>query len=216
MVLYYDSREDHTIGLLTKTCPSGQTCTPFGQFFESRLPVPDAGLPGPFAGFLSDTGLFRRRTLDVRKTEADPRASPQFGPSVRVSNYSYGTSAAYNASLGLPSDSIVQLQFNPENLRMFALGTLPFIGDYIDYVGPLLSPNGNGWSFVAPSNTQVARAVWRGLHARQQIGQVRHRVADARVEPHRRGRQALGRRRCVVLYVRRRPRGFPGWRTPNR
>jgi hypothetical protein len=160
MVLFYDSREDHTIGLLTKTCPSGQTCTPFGQFFESRRPVPDAGLPGPFPGFLSDTGLFRRRTLDVRTTEADPGASPQFGPSVRVSSYSYGTSAAYNASLGLPSDSIVQLQFNPENLPMFALGTRSFIGDYIDYVGPVLAPTGNGWNFVAPSNTQVAHAVW--------------------------------------------------------
>jgi len=160
MVLYYDSLEDHTVGVLAKTCPPGKTCTAFGQFLEYRQPIADSGLPGPFPGFLSDAGLHRRRTLDVRTAQANPGASPAFGPSVRVSNYLYGSSPAYATQLNLPANSILQLQFNPENLTMFKLGTVPFIGDYIDFAGPVLGPSGNGWSFVAPSSTQIAHAVW--------------------------------------------------------
>jgi uncharacterized protein YjbI with pentapeptide repeats len=160
MLLYYDSLEDHTIGMLSKTCPAGQACTPFGQFFETRVPVADAGLPGPNPGFLSDAGLSRRRTLDVRTTQADPGAAPQFGPSVRVSSYSYGTSPTQNANLGLPADSILQLQFNPPNLPMFALGTKAFIGDYIDYSGPVFESDATGYRFATPSNTQIAYGLW--------------------------------------------------------
>jgi hypothetical protein len=171
MVLYYDSLEDHTIGVLSKSCPAMTTCIPFGQFFEYRLGVPvPTELPGPLPAFLSDAGLLRRRTLDVRTTQADPVVAPSFTPnfssSVRVSNYLYGTSAAYinrlnsRYGLNLPANSILQLQFNPENLPMFKLGTVPFIGDYIDFAGPVLGPSGNGWSFVSPSNTQTAHAVW--------------------------------------------------------
>ncbi len=164
MVLYYDSLEDHTVGMLTKNCPVGQPCT----YVESRLSIPDSGLPGPFPGFLSDAGLHRRRTLDVRTAQTNPGALPAFGPSVRVSKYLYGSSPAYATSLGLASNSILQLQFNPENLPMFKLGTVPFIGDYIDFAGPVLGPSGNGWAFVPPSSTQIAHAVWtdnRDVHA---------------------------------------------------
>jgi Putative Ig domain len=160
MVLYYDSREDHTIGLLAKACPVGQACVPLGPYFEYRQAVADPGFPGPFPGFVSDAGLSRRRTLDVRTAQADPGASPAFGPSTRVSSYYYGSSATYASQLGLPSDSILQLQYNPPNLPMFQIGTVPFIGDYIDYVGPVLTASGGGWSFASPSNTQIAHAVW--------------------------------------------------------
>ncbi len=160
MVLYYDSRDDHTIGVLSKTCPAGQTCVPFGPFSQYQQPVADIGLPGPLPGFVSDAGLHRRRTIDVRTTQADPGASPLFSPSVRVSSYRYGSSPTYATTLGLPSNSLLQLQYNPPSLPMFKLGTTGFIGDYIDFSGPVLAPGASGWNFVSPSSTQIAHAVW--------------------------------------------------------
>src|SRR5262249_54505801 len=138
------------------SCPSGQPCT----FVESRLPISQAELPGSFPAFVADSGLHRRRTIDVRTAQAEPSASPFFGASVRVSSYPYGSSPTYATSLGLAANSILQLQFNAPNLPMFKLGTVPFIGDYIDYAGPVLAASGSGWSFASPSSTQIAHAVW--------------------------------------------------------
>ena len=64
---------------------------------------------------------------------------PVFGPSQKVSQYLQGS---------LPgSRELEQLQYNSPNLPLFKLGTVPFMGDYID-----LAP--------APAFVQDARGTW--------------------------------------------------------
>ena len=55
---------------------------------------------------------------------ASPGAVPAFAPSQSVSSYLRGARG--------PTGALEQLQVNPPNLPMFKLGTVPFIGDYID------------------------------------------------------------------------------------
>lgn len=68
------------------------------------------------------TGL--RHTIDLRASMAAAGAVPQFAPSVRVSDYLEGPR--------YPGGPNVPWQVNPPNLPMFAKGTSPFIGDYVD------------------------------------------------------------------------------------
>src|SRR5207253_1936413 len=43
---------------------------------------------GAFQPYIVDyTGIVKRHTMDVRVAQADPSAAPQFGPSVKVSQY---------------------------------------------------------------------------------------------------------------------------------
>jgi hypothetical protein len=104
-LVYYDLRED---------------ISGFFERFIDELTVFNAPIPR------------RRHTLDVRSAQAGPGAAPEFAsysvidsrPSNKTSRYLFGVRP------GQPG--LQQLQFNPPNLPLYALGTLPFIGDYID------------------------------------------------------------------------------------
>ena len=127
MLVYYDLRFDSTVGILT---PLGG-----GQFAETREPVGD--LPtspdNVFNKFLADAAppnftspIGRRHTMDLRAALAQAGPAPTF-TSAQVSQYSYGSPST------VPSvKPIKQLQFNPPNLPLFAQGTTPFMGDYVD------------------------------------------------------------------------------------
>jgi hypothetical protein len=155
IVTYYGLREDHTFGVLT---PAGG-----GQYTESRTPAGDLAPPDPqpakvFTDFLMEVPpsgfgfgpLLRRHTVDVWVADADLGPSPVFH-AVRASEYVFGSR---------PGSSVIeQLQFNPPNLKMFQLGTVPFFSDYID-VGVLpFRPTPAGWVHDdAPS--AAAHIVW--------------------------------------------------------
>jgi MBG domain len=113
---------------------------------------------GVFGPFVSDQGLTsKRQTIDIRASLGTPGATPVFAPSVRVSDYLVG----YTDST---STAPRQLQFNPPNLPMFKLGTVPFIGDYIDVApSPAFVPTGGGgWAFntAAGIDFPLFHAVW--------------------------------------------------------
>ncbi|HEY3351053.1 MAG TPA: hypothetical protein VGM13_14840 [Thermoanaerobaculia bacterium] len=154
MVLYYDLRLDHTVGLFSPIAPAPNA---FGLFFsEVRQPAGEPLTdPRVFTPFVTDTGLtLRRHTLDVRVAQASPAASPAF-TSARVSRYVFGSRPGQR--------TIEQLQINPPNLPMFKLGTAPFMGDYIDIAGPppfVPKPDGS-WTYnTAPASDAVFQAAW--------------------------------------------------------
>ena len=143
MLIFYDLREDHTIGIFS---PKGD-----GSYQETRDPRGDLAPFGSFIEDASPTGLLRRHTIDVRAARADtssPIGPVTFTPSQRVSQYIYGSRPGSNV--------VEQLQINPPNLPMFALGTIPFIGDYIDVNAETFTPTANGWAFnTSPSSPTV-------------------------------------------------------------
>ena len=118
-VLYYDLRED------------------VSGFFERFV--------DEFAVFRVAPPLPRRRhTLDVRTAQALPGDQPDFAsyavnddrPAARASQYLVGS----RPGIGV----LEQLQFNPPNLPLYALGALPFMGDYIDLAArPFLPETGS-------------------------------------------------------------------------
>ena len=97
----------------------------------------------------------RRHTLDLRAAQADAAAVPAFAPSVKISEYLIGSR---------PNSRVIEpLQFNPPNLPLFQLGTVPFIGDYVDVApAPMFVQNDNGaWFFnVAPTTAPVFHTAW--------------------------------------------------------
>jgi uncharacterized repeat protein (TIGR01451 family) len=109
MILYYDLREDLT-----------QLSTKFVDNVAEQF-----------------TG--KRHTVDIRASTASPADVPSFAPSVRISDYLIGRrrggpgpGARLFPCGPLGEQLCEQLQFNPPNLPMFKLGTVPFLGDYID------------------------------------------------------------------------------------
>jgi len=109
--------------------------------------------------FADDTSAYpsgHRRTMDIRASMAAPGLTPAFAPSVKVSDYAKGSR--------LGSTAIEQMQFNPPNLPMFKLGTVPFVGDYIDVApSPAFVPDGHGgWVYntAAGSTLPTFQAVW--------------------------------------------------------
>ncbi len=164
MALYYDLRLDHTAGRLTPNDPFVPDAT--GEFYQqTQLPlVNDTGAADSPAAietpFVSDAGLNVRHTLDVRVAQADPAATPAF-QSTSVSQYPFGTLGAQQPATDL---RLHQLQVNPPNLPMFAGGTVPFMGDYIEIAGrTFLTPGetGAGWAFNAsPSGSADGFATW--------------------------------------------------------
>jgi hypothetical protein len=159
MLIFYDLREDHTVGIFD---PQSD-----GSYQETRSPRGDlAPAPGEPAKVFTDqimdqapagfSPLQRRHTIDVRASRADVSTSGPltFDPSQRVSQYIFGSR---------PGSSVVeQLQVNPPNLPMFAQGTKAFIGDYIDVGAATFLPTANGgWQFnTAPSSNVVFHATW--------------------------------------------------------
>ena len=102
----------------------------------------------------TSTGL--RQTIDIRAALGAPGATPAFAPSSRISDYLMG----YRNSTAV----LEQLQVNPPNLPMFRLGTVPFIGDYIDVAAaPAFVPTANGeWAYdtAAGNDMPVFHAAW--------------------------------------------------------
>ena len=101
------------------------------------------------------TGLPSRHTVDLRAVMGTPGPSPVFDRSVKVSDYIQGIH---------PTRGLEDLQANPPNLPMFRIGTVPFIGDYIDIQpAPSIVPLSNGsWGFntAATPTLPVFHAVW--------------------------------------------------------
>jgi hypothetical protein len=123
-------------------------------FYDLRQDV-----SGVFTKFVDETTARavaqRRHTLDLRAAQADAAAVPAFAPSVKISEYLIGSR---------PNSRVIEpLQFNPPNLPLFQLGTVPFIGDYVDVApAPMFVQNDNGtWFFnVAPTTAPVFHTAW--------------------------------------------------------
>jgi hypothetical protein len=134
-LVYYDLRED----------VSGFFERFVDEFNILKLPP---GTPGK-----------KRHTLDVRTAQANPALAPQFAsysvsgrPSSRASQYLIGSR---------PGSSVIeQLQFSAPNLPLFALGSTPFIGDYIDVAARTVVPDGGTWRFSRPGDDPVFHLVW--------------------------------------------------------
>ena len=160
MVVFYDARLDNTVG---NFLPTGG-----GQYSETRVPAGDLATMPPhpekvFTNFLLDAapanlnlgGLLRRHTIDVFAAQADPDDSPVFAVS-RVSQYSFGSRQGQVL--------IEQMQVNPPNLPLFKLGTVPFLGDYLDVApSPSFVPGSDPgtWKFnTEPSRSATFHTVW--------------------------------------------------------
>src|SRR6202035_3051055 len=112
-----------------------------------------------FTPFLTDAGLtLRRHTADLRLSQAAPGAAPSF-TTTRVSQFKFGTRGDETSAI----TSLQQLQVNPLNLPLFQLGTVPFVGDYIDVAGLAFVQKtaGGPWSFnTDPSKVGAQFAVY--------------------------------------------------------
>ncbi|OFW24140.1 MAG: hypothetical protein A3G21_20500 [Acidobacteria bacterium RIFCSPLOWO2_12_FULL_66_21] len=141
LLVYYDLREDVT-GLSTK-------------FIDDKTAAQYTG---------------KRHTMDIRASMGTPGDVPAFAASVPVSDYFVGRRpGGFTANSKIvpcaPGSTLPceQLQFNPPNLPMFQVGTVPFIGDYIDVApAPAFVPTGNGkWAYNTSANSvPVFHAVW--------------------------------------------------------
>ena len=124
MLVYYDFRND-----ISQT---------FGRYVNEAEAAQAAGL---------------RHTVELRAAMAEPARLPVFTlqasvsdpdrQSTQVTRYLEGNYTKDGQRLlGVP------LQYNPPNLPMFAQGTVPFIGDYLDVAGQTFVLNESGqWKF---------------------------------------------------------------------
>ncbi len=150
MLAWYDSRNDNQESVLT--CPSGNTCTDLSQLTAQRVPIPGSTLvptnTGTYATVFTpnilDPNSGIRHTIDVFGAMIDPTTQTNTPvPSFQVSQYPFWVNDVDN-------EQVEQGFFNPPNLPLFAQGTLPFVGDYIDIGAQNIVPSGTGWAF----NTQ--------------------------------------------------------------
>jgi streptogramin lyase len=157
MVLYYDLRQDHTIGEFAPNVLNGVfTPDSNGNFYEeTREQVEDFPTAAYSPWFIDDAGLtVRRHTIDlVLAQSTEPAAVPTFNY-VRVSHYDFGLLE------GEASTTFQQLKFDPPNLPMFEQGQGAFMGDYIGITGPpfVLVNCGSSqcWTYNNPSPPGVA------------------------------------------------------------
>ena len=137
-------------------------------YYDLREDV--AGFSSKFIDDKTAATVGKRHTMDIRASMGTPGSAPVFAPSVRVSDYLVG-----RRPVGVPPSPILvpcgstptplceQLQFNPPNLPMFKLGTVPFIGDYIDIApAPAFVPSGRGkWAYnMSRDSVPMFHAVW--------------------------------------------------------
>jgi hypothetical protein len=160
-ILYYDLRLDHYVNFYSPGNISGtytSTLVPEGEL------APPAANPGEvFAPFIDDFGLtLRRHTIDLRVLELGIFPTIVLGPSVSVSHYDFGCCLAPDASASQTPTNIEQYKFNVPNLPLFAQGSEPFLGDYIEVVpSPLFVPSGSGWAYnFKPSVNPLFHATW--------------------------------------------------------
>jgi hypothetical protein len=178
-VVYYDTRNDNTIGELVKRCVTAGCNTAF-DFQEVRVPTGDlptcpakvfngfvvdaapAGLPAP-----CNTPLSRRHTGEVRASLFSPADAPSF-VSGRASKLLFGS----NTSNGTGT-SIEQQRF-VFNLPLFdtnpttGIPQTAFHGDYIALAASQIKYNGTSWvSNLAPdpaNNSPSFYAAWTSDH----------------------------------------------------
>ncbi len=154
-ILYYDLRFDHYVNFYAPSTPSGtytSTLTP-----EGELAPPILNPNEIFTPYIDDYGLtLRRHTIDLRVLQLGIFPTVTLGPSVSVTQYAYG--CCVNPLV----PDIEQFQFNVPNLPLFAQGSEPFLGDYIEVVpSPMFVPHGNGWAYnFTPSVNPLFHATW--------------------------------------------------------
>ena len=152
---WYDHRDTGTITLY-KPITSGTG----GQYNTAQVPA-GVGVVPVFNGSVSDPAppyamTARRHTLDVRVAQSSQRTTtPAFNPSIRVSQYAYGSRPKVPGV-------IQQLEVSPPNLPLFQMGSVPFVGDYIDLAGPTFILNADGsWRFnTLLSDPDHIHATW--------------------------------------------------------
>jgi hypothetical protein len=86
------------------------------------------------AQYIQDSLGVSRHTIDVRAAEGMPGVPPSFSPSIQVSRYLYILDLDEN---GDPKEQdgfykVIQAESNYANYPLFQLGTVPFLGDYIE------------------------------------------------------------------------------------
>jgi hypothetical protein len=154
-LLYYDLRFDHYLNTYAPSSTSGiyvPTLTPEGELATSPA-MPNA----VFTPYVDDYGLtLRRHTIDLRVLQLGIFPTVVLGPSVSVTQYAYG------CCVNPLAPDIEQFQFNVPNLPLFAQGSEPFLGDYIEVVpSPMFVPNGSGWAYnFTPSVNPLFHATW--------------------------------------------------------
>jgi hypothetical protein len=165
MVLYYDQRLDHTLGfyVYVPTPPvlgdgmfQGSYSYKLFRKYAGELPTHPEQV---FTLGIDDAFLTQRRhTVDLRVASSAPGASLNFS-STTVSQYRFGLRAL---DVNQVPEGLDQLEDNPPNLPLFAQGTVPFLGDYIDVAAQNIVANGTGgWKFnTAPTPTPVFYATW--------------------------------------------------------
>src|SRR5262249_43770895 len=125
-VLYYDLRQDHTIGQFTPSVMNDKFVPDAkGNFFEEdRFGVNEAPTAAYSPYFISDAGLtVRRHTIDVVLAQANASLSVPNFAYARVSRYDMGLFVGENSGENAPFH---QLKFDPPNLPMFIKGTGAF------------------------------------------------------------------------------------------
>ena len=162
MLIYYDLRQDHTIGQYTPLANLlgyGET-----RLFEGELNASDPADSSVFNFWVQDAApplSVRRHTIDVQGAQATPRAPLSLTPpafnTFRVAHYQFGINPYDNPSFA------EQLEVNPPNLPMFQQGHAPFMGDYIDVAGaPTFVLKSGKWHFNTDGTAglPVFQAVW--------------------------------------------------------
>ena len=172
LIVYYDMRLDHTLGVFTPNNPFAPDPGK-GQFFEETRPfVGNSGaldmVSTVFTPFIDDADpplAQRRHTIDVMVAQVTP-SNGVLGTfsTARLSRYDFGLPGSGDVILG--TGQLEQLKLNPPNLPMFAGGTVPFMGDYVDVAGqmfvpcaPVSSTCPAGWTFNNPTPSSAAAAI---------------------------------------------------------
>jgi hypothetical protein len=163
-LVWLDQRLDHTAGRIDCSQAASLTNNTYNssQCSEVRDQRPSTGtdpVASVFTDSISDSpGLTYRHTLDVFGGQASPGANPVFAVT-RISQYPFGSQGGGGTRT---TKAVRQLQANPPNLPLFANGTTPFLGDYLDVAAQTIMPSGNGtyvWN-TSSSNTAVFHAAW--------------------------------------------------------
>jgi hypothetical protein len=159
---FYDQRQDHTLGVFTpKADLTGYR--EVRQLVGELMGSPASSLV--FNSFINDAApplISQRHTIDIQGAQASSLPAgnlsvPAF-TSFRISRYAMGL----NPNDAMNSGQVEQLQVSPPNLPMFALGTEPFEGDYIDIApAPAYVLQNGAWKFnTSPTSLPVFHTTW--------------------------------------------------------
>jgi hypothetical protein len=160
-ILYYDLRFDHYVNFYSPGSISGTYNSALVP--EGELAPPASNPAEVFTPYIDDFGLtLRRHTIDLRVLELGIFPTIVLGPSVSVSRYDFGCCLPPDLSASQTPTNIEQYKFNVPNLPLFAQGSEPFLGDYIEVVpSPLFVPSANGWAYnFKPSVNPLFHATW--------------------------------------------------------